>query len=311
MQTAVKTRTSTNVKLGVAVALLLAAGGAAFAAFNINGEDTGRLYASVDCHNGSYWHMTAGGTVATSSFHAPIPAYFLKEPVCRSGAELDAMANEFCSLDVPFVNAYGYQGKMGVNSKSFDGACELPAGYVFYPPSPTATTSPYRTRLSIAFAGDSPQGVTVSGDDAVVAKFILSSGAALSGQQGYDAIIQSLNFVVSQTGIRNTGQRELKVYKDSITPINLVATTNWPALARTSTSTELLTDVFNDASFFDVIMSPGSSKLFIVTMDTQDAGVNDRLSVGMSPYGVTWFDRNTRSTTTVSGLPLVGRFLNY
>lgn len=169
------------------------------------------------------------------------------------------------------------------------------------------TMTIYKTELSVAFADDSPSGSSVGSDDQIVAKINITN-AANAGS--YTATIEALNFAISQTGISNnagSSDRQLKVYKDSISSGNLLLTTQWESDGQENFGdTKIL-----DADMTDATIAAGTTKLFIVTMDTQDAGSDDKLSISMSTGDVEWGDSTTSTITAVDSLPLTPKTLTY
>ncbi|MBI4812717.1 hypothetical protein HY798_04790 [Candidatus Falkowbacteria bacterium] len=166
----------------------------------------------------------------------------------------------------------------------------------------------YKTKVTVAFAADTPSGASVGGDDMTVAKINITNSANTGN---YSANIAALNFAISQTDISNTADRELKIYKDSISSGNLLVTTNWVAAGNQNFGDTAITD----AGMTDVEISAGATKLFIITMDTQNAGTNDKLSVNMAAGDIIW-DDNTDTTgtddiATVDSLPLTPKTLTY
>jgi len=162
----------------------------------------------------------------------------------------------------------------------------------------------YKTKITIAWAGDTPSGASVGGNDYTVAKINVTNS---SNSGVYSATIQTMNFAISHTGISLTADRELKIYKDSITTGNLLETTSW-----IGSGTENFGDTaITDAGLTDVEISSGGTKLFIITMDTQDAGSTDSLSVNVAADDVTWGDSTTTGITSVNSLPLSPKSLTY
>ena len=168
------------------------------------------------------------------------------------------------------------------------------------------TMTSYRTKISVAFADDSPSGSAVGGDDAIVAKIRITNSANVGN---YDAVIESLNLALSQTGISAAAgsSRELKIYKDSVTVANLLVNTNFGTPSRNIEDSNITT-----AGMTDVSIAAGASKTFIVTLDTQDAGSDDKLSVGVAAGDVSWSDGVSTGITSVpDSLPLIPRNLSY
>lgn len=162
----------------------------------------------------------------------------------------------------------------------------------------------YKAKITVGFASDTPSGAAAGGDDMTVAKINITNSANAGS---YAATIKTLNFAISQTGISNTGDRELKIYKDSISGGNLLVTTSWLASGNQNFGDTVITD----AGFTDVEISAGSTKTFYITMDTQNAGTNDTLFINMVAGDVEWSDGSVSSITTVNSLPLSVKTLMY
>lgn len=200
-------------------------------------------------------------------------------------------------------------GSNSVTVKGNSSGTTLSGGTLDYTSSPDVdvdgnSITPYRTKISVAYASDSPSGASVGGDDAVVAKINITNTANVGN---YAANIESLNFAISQTGVSaaSGSSRQVKVYKDSISSGNLLVTTQF-VNNQNITNTEI-----TDAGFTDVEVAAGTSKLFIVTLDSQDAGSDDKISINVDQGDVEWGDGSSTSVTDVNGLPLTPRTLTY
>jgi hypothetical protein len=174
------------------------------------------------------------------------------------------------------------------------------------------TMTVYRTKVSVAWATDTPTGARTGQSAETVAKFNVTNSANVGS---YAATIKYINFALSTT-ISNTANRSLKVYKDSITSGNLVATTGWLAAGvQNFGDTALTNGTSNATNFVDVEIAAGATKLFIVTLDTTDATATGdfSLSVNIADADISWSD----STSTISGagavnsLPLEAKTLTY
>ncbi len=162
----------------------------------------------------------------------------------------------------------------------------------------------YRTKISVAWAQDTPQGSSVGGDDYTVAKINITNS---SNAGNYTATIAALNFAISHTGISLTADRELRVYKDSITEGNRLITTSWKGSLTENFGNTNITDT----GMTDAEISAGATKLFIITMDTQDAGSTDSLSINIASDDITWEDSTTSDIAVVNTLPLQPKSLTY
>ena len=172
----------------------------------------------------------------------------------------------------------------------------------------------YRTKLGVAYASDSPSGSSTGSGEQTVAKVAVSNTANVGS---YDATLALLNFTLGQTGISNTADRVARVYKDSVLSANQLATTTWDLTATSaifsfsSPSGSGFEDNQTTTGFTDLTISAGTSRTLVVTLDTTDAGTNDRLSFQISAGQITWGDGVTTSITTVNDLPLLAKTLTY
>ncbi len=187
---------------------------------------------------------------------------------------------------------------------SITGTSKLYFGTSTYVDQAANTMAIYRTLLNFSWSSDTPQGAAVGSDDAIVGK-IVATNSANTGS--YDATIKLMNFAISQTGISNTADRELKIYKDNtISSGTLVLTTSWLAAGDQDFGNTAITD----AGFTDVVIAAGSSKTFIITMDTQDVTSDDKLSISMAADDITWND-GVGDITASNTLPLISKTLSY
>ncbi|MDD5071899.1 MAG: hypothetical protein PHQ42_04160 [Patescibacteria group bacterium] len=165
------------------------------------------------------------------------------------------------------------------------------------------TMTVYRTKISAAWAGDTPSGSTVGSSAQTIAKINLTNSANAGN---YTAIVKYVNLALSTT-ISNTANRTLTIYKDSTSTTNL-GTTNWLATGDQNFGD---TDI-TDAGMTDVEIASGATKLFIFTLDTTDGNVTGdfALSVNMAAGDVVWYD-GVSTVTTVNSLPLIPKTLTY
>jgi len=160
----------------------------------------------------------------------------------------------------------------------------------------------YRTKATIAWAADTPSGSAVGATNAIVAKLVISNSANIGN---YKATVEALNFKLVQTGISNTANRNMNIYKDSVSTAAL-ATTSWNANENFGN-----TSILNE-NFTDVEIAAGGSKLFIVTLDTVDAGSDDKMSIYIDRDDVVWSDGATASIDVMPDhLPLSTKTLTY
>lgn len=189
------------------------------------------------------------------------------------------------------VGADDIQWSDGTNS--FTTAPSLPL-------SPLTLAAFPRTDLSITWLSDTPSGISTARDDQLVGKVQINNNDA------YEATIKTLNFSLTQNGVNPlAAPREMKVYRETISPETLLATV--------ATTTFIGGGSYwREADFVDTILPPGGTKLFIFTLDTQDAGRGDSLTIGMPLRSVEWSDGWTPLISTpVSGLPLPPKTLTY
>lgn len=186
----------------------------------------------------------------------------------------------------------------------------------------------YRAKLNLAWAGDTPTGLSGQSAAQTIAKFVVTNQANVGN---YSATVNYVNFSLSTT-ISNTADRVLKVYKDGLatTP---VWTTSFDANGGTTPVTSFVntgnTDAHNGSLFTDVDISSGATKTFYVTLDTTDATTNKTLSVYIpsshtgkyagnraaagTVYGFVWSDGVTNNIAGLDNqqLPLQPKTLTY
>lgn len=205
-----------------------------------------------------------------------------------------------------------------VNAKGDSSGTSLTGAALDYSSSPDADLTGgqmtvYRTKLTVAYASDTPSGVVLSGStDQIVAKINISNSSNAAEQQ---AFVKYMNFTISSLGTSKPAAtaRTLKVYKDSISTANLVATTTFCAACNTNYSdTRITNGTSNATNFIDTEINQGATKLFIVTLDTNDADTaTDSISIGMAATGLGWRDLSTGSDITASdSLPLLTKTLS-
>ena len=171
----------------------------------------------------------------------------------------------------------------------------------------------FRSKLSLAFASDSPSGATSPSSEQTIAKLTVSN-AANSGN--YTALLKNLNPTLSQAGISITANRTAYIYKNTISSANQVGTT---IFGDNNDNYDTTVKWFDAASFTDVEVASGGSVTLIVTLDTSDASITDAgtdsLSVKVSAGDVVWDDDNndgtTRNITVMNSLPLQPKTLTY
>lgn len=174
------------------------------------------------------------------------------------------------------------------------------------------TMTVYGTKISVAWAGDTPSGARTGQSAETVAKFNITN---TDNAGSFAATIKSINFAMSTT-ISNTANRELKVYKSSITTSNLVATTSFLAASNLKFSnTNIVNGTNNANSFVSTEIAAGTTQLFIVTLDTTDGAVSGdfSLAINLAEGDIVWSDGTLGAgdVTTVNSLPLESKTLTY
>ncbi|HAT03342.1 MAG TPA: hypothetical protein DCS29_01005 [Candidatus Magasanikbacteria bacterium] len=164
----------------------------------------------------------------------------------------------------------------------------------------------YRTKLSVAFANDTPSGSATGGTDSIVAKFVVSNSTNVGS---YSATLENFNLAIGNTGVSATAARTLDVYKTSVSTANLLATTNWGTAHMNIGDTSIAEASFNSGN--GVSISAGGSLTLIVQLDTNDAGNDDKLSFNLAANDVEWSDGSATSITEVDGLPLTAKTLTF
>lgn len=155
----------------------------------------------------------------------------------------------------------------------------------------------YRSVLSIARHASSPSGLTSGASEQLVARFVLTN----TSPGDYTLNVRLLNLDIGST-IANTAPRTIRVYRDSVTTGNLLA-------SHTFAAGEFFSDTeWTDEQFEDFDVSPGNRDIF-VTLDTTDAATDKRLTVGIGE-GVTWSD-GVSEILECDSLPVVGNTLFY
>ena len=189
----------------------------------------------------------------------------------------------------------------------------------------------YRTKLTVAYASDSPNGSSSGMSGQVVAKYIVSNSANAGN---FDATLELFGQSISSTiALTAEVDRNVKIYKDTITTGNLLATVEYdthntisctPAATlacidsgdsgdttedRFGATNANTTDGLTGARFVDVVIAAGSSKTIWVTADTQDATSDKSFTIQPistdAATGVAWGDGITTTILHIDSLPLV------
>ncbi|MFC1612270.1 beta strand repeat-containing protein [Patescibacteria group bacterium] len=138
-----------------------------------------------------------------------------------------------------------------------------------------------RAKLTLAHASDSPSGSQIPASQQTVAKFVATNSANAGN---YSVYIRNMNFDIASVGLSLPGSAlNLKVYKDSVSSANELASTSyvgsWAATENEFTDTQIAA-----GDFTDLEISAGSSRTVIVTLDTSGvaASANNTLGVGLA-----------------------------
>ena len=162
----------------------------------------------------------------------------------------------------------------------------------------------YRTKVTAAWASDSPSGASVGSSAETIAKINITNSANAGN---YTAIIKYVNLALSTT-ISNTANRAMNVYKDNLNTTSLGATSWLAAENRNFSNSE-----YTDAGLTNVEIAAGATKLFLFTLDTTDGNTagDFSLSVNMEAGDIGWDDSAGTTITTCNSLPLISKTLTY
>jgi len=157
----------------------------------------------------------------------------------------------------------------------------------------------YRTKLTVAFAADTPSGLVLAPSAGqVVAKFVVSNSTNVGG---YDATVKLMNVAATSSWTNIAAARFIKIYKDSVIGANLLGT------SQDFTGAVYATTTIAEGGFTDLAIASGSSKTLLVTSDNQDIGASpDSFTIGIGAAGVTWND-GVGDITAVDSLPLLSK----
>ena len=162
----------------------------------------------------------------------------------------------------------------------------------------------YRTKVTAAWASDSPSGARVGSSAETIAKINIANSANAGN---YTATIKYVNLALSTT-ISNTANRAMNVYKDNLSTASLGATSWLAAENRNFSNSE-----YTDAGLTNVEIAAGATKLFLFTLDTTDGNTagDFSLSVNMEAGDIGWDDSAGTTITTCNSLPLISKTLTY
>lgn len=197
------------------------------------------------------------------------------------------------------VTALGNGSGSSITGASLDFGSTPDAGVT------TETMTVYRTKLTAAWASDTPSGAASGGTGATVAKFNITN---TSNVGSYAATVRTMNvgMDVTSLSIAAGATRTLSIYKDSLATSALGTTT----YGHTNNS-NFVDSVITEGNFTDVEIAAGATKTFWVTLDTLDATTNSSLSINLEAGDIVWYDGVTNNITTVNSLPLTAKTLTY
>jgi hypothetical protein len=270
----------------------------------------------------------ASTTVATSTAYAKFSALSLTIPKNTSKtytvvADVAASPDIYSGLNFTayLVNSYDQSASLAIVAKGAkSGAAITASGVIANFNSSTVrgnVLTTYKTKITVAHAAGAPSGARSAGTDSVVAMFVVSNSANVSGQE---ALVRSMDLAISTSISQAAGTtRYVKIYRDSVSSGNLLITTG---LVGTEGQAGLLGSARNEATnpvfqlgtdnFTAVSIDAGASRTFIVTLDTNDAAVGSKtLTVGLAAGDLAWSDGYSSQLTAVDSLPLTGKTLTY
>lgn len=167
-------------------------------------------------------------------------------------------------------------------------------------------TNVFRTKITVAHSGRLAGGTASPSGEQSVAEFRVSNTANAANTP---ATLELMNLDIGSTISAAAGStRNIRLYVDSVSPTTRVY----------STPTDLtggsgyVDTVVADGGATDYEISGGSSRLFVVTVDTTPAAVNNTLNIGLDVGDIEWGDNpigsseGTDSITEVESLPVPG-----
>ncbi len=212
-----------------------------------------------------------------------------------------------------------------VEARGVQSGTSITSGQLDYSTSPDAdqianAADAFRSKISIAFASDTPTGASSPSSEQTIAKFVVSN---TSNSGNYTALLKNMDVQLSQAGISLAAARTANMYKNSVTSGNLIATT---VFNRGNNGDNLDTTVANGTgwegtggTFTNTEIQAGSSVTMILTLDTSDTSITDSgadsLSIKVNQNAVDWDDDSndgvTRDITELDSLPTVSKTLTY
>lgn len=227
---------------------------------------------------------TEGGTSASTHALAILPDY---DGVTASNQE--------------GVTALGNGSGSSITGSLLDFTASPDAGVT------TNTMTVYRTKITAAWASDTPSGAATPGTGYLIAKVNVTNSSNVGS---YAATIRVMNIGLTESGFNSIAAgtaRTLSVYKDNLSTTPLDTTTYGDPYA----NIDIGNSGFLAADMTDVEIAAGATKTILWTLDTNDAGTTDSLSVNIEAGDIVWYDGVTDSITTVNSLPLTAKTFTY
>ncbi len=184
----------------------------------------------------------------------------------------------------------------------------------------------YKTKISVAHAANAPVGASSKGTGQTVAKFVVSNTANVNNTAA-NITAMALNISTSISQAAAGTARAVTIYKtETINSTNQLITSSLRtdstvvgglACQFSSSRNEAACPVFNTSThtFTTTTIEAGSSLVYTVTADTNDAAANNTMTVGIPTGGIIWNDGNGTSgsyiISAVDTLPLTGKTLTY
>ena len=306
-----------------------------YMAANVKATATGtfkniKLYVDgVQVGSASNFGSTSTSTYAVAPFTGlalTIPRNSNKVIVVKADVSVSGDADSADTAAFSIIHDYD-SGTAGVQepitAKGASSGQSITGAYLDLTASPDVdfsaqTMTVYASKVTLAFASDTPSGAQSIGNDAIVAK-IIATNSANAGN--YTSTIKYMNFDISQSGTSKAAGAavEIKVYKNgAINSSNLVATTSFAAAeSRNIGDTEYTNGTSNTTNFVDTEISAGQSMTFIVTMDTDQVEISadttaESIGIGLASDDLGWRDGViTTDIVTCDSLPLSSKTLTY
>ncbi|MCX6780794.1 MAG: hypothetical protein NT003_01615 [Candidatus Magasanikbacteria bacterium] len=180
----------------------------------------------------------------------------------------------------------------------------------------------YKTKITVAHAGNAPTGAASKGTAQTVAKFVVSNSANVNSQA---ATIKGMNLQISTSISQPQAGSTVNadIYKtEQTTTANKLTTSavnsnTAPAVcalgsARVNSTCPLFDPTITFATLGSAVtIEAGASQTFTVQLDTFDAVANNTLTVGLGASDIVWSDGYTAGIRVVDSLPLTGKTLTF